>query len=356
MPIDYSKTIVVNITEEGETTTLSMLNMSEEDYSAAIETVLGAEAISGDIDIAGRPWRYSREQNMQPEESFSMYQYSIVFLDIDDMQNRLRALAMNFLVIGIFAIAVILLISALIANRAILPVEESMARQRRFVADASHELKTPIAVIAANAEAARDAALAGTGISTTHWIDNIVDETTRMEELVESLLNLAKTKEIRTVYTHFDLTAVACEEADRVEVILFERNITFDFVPYASQNESLIVRSDRAKVQAALSVLLENAVKYTPEKGRVVVSVGKKSVSSAFVSVSNTGVYIPPEDISHIFERFYRADRSRNSDTGGHGIGLSLAKEIALSLGGELTASSVPHVDGGATNIFTLSI
>ena len=158
----------------------------------------------------------------------------------------------------------------------------------------------------------------------------------------------------------FARLAAVREEANRVEAFLFEKNIAFLFeLPVVLPDESIIIRSDRTKVQSVISVLLENAVKYTPDGGRVTLTIDKanepkRPKGSLYVSVANTGEYIPPEDLAHIFDRFFRTDRSRNSETGGHGIGLSIAKEIARSLGGELTAASVPRADGGAINTFKL--
>ena len=244
-----------------------------------------------------------------------------------------------------------------------------MARQRRFVADASHELKTPIAVIAANAEAAKDAVYrtecpalidGEKTTSVTRWIDNITEEANHMNDLIKNLLSLAKADEMKKNMTTFDLFETIRAEADRVEAFLFEKNIAFVF-DSPPQGEPLLVCSDRSKVQSILSVLFENAVKYTQDGGRVTITAGKaedakKPKISVMVSVSNTGDYIPPGDIERVFDRFYRADRSRNSATGGHGIGLSIAKEIARTLDGELTAASNPGPDGSAINTFTLYI
>ena len=491
IPVDYTKSFVANIMSGGETTVFSMIDLGVEDYAAAVETALGRGTPSGLVFISGRAWRYSVE--WEPSFShpgvFVPYQSSIVFLDVDDTQRRLGELALSLFLIGIMAVGAILLISLLVANRAIRPVEESMARHRRFVADASHELKTPIAIIAANAEAARGAVSAGevsageaegaggaivagegegaggaigegavgeegaggaivageggeegagdavvageaegegagdafvaaeggeegaggaivageaegegagdaiiageaegaggeivagevegegagsaaSGVESqaaARWIGNITDEANRMGGLVESLLALAKAEETKAESASFDLAQAVCEEADRVEAALFEKGIPFDLDLRMPQGGQLIVRSDRAKVQAVLSVLLENAVKYTTEGGRVVMAAGLagprkgriKPKPGVYVTVSNTGAFIPPADIAHIFDRFYRADRSRNSGTGGHGIGLSIAKEIARALDGELTAASVPDTDGNAINTFTLFI
>ena len=353
LPVDYSKSFVINIMNDGSITAFSMLDMDNDVYLGAIESVAENETASGYLTIADRTWRY----NLEPGSPFVSYQYSIVFLDVEDTNRGLGALAASLFVIGIISVVAILLISLHIANRAILPVEESITGQRRFVADASHELKTPIAIIAANAEAANNAVLDAYGdervksSDISKWIGNIADEAQRMGGLVENLLVLAKAEEKRIDHEMFDLITSVYEETNRVEAFLFENNI--EFVIDHPQNGALNVRSDRMKVKAALSVLLENAVKYTPIGGRVVVTVGNTK-AGAYISVSNTGAFIPSENLSLIFERFYRSDPSRNSETGGHGIGLSIANEIARSLGGALTAVSVPRPEGGAVNTFTL--
>lgn len=367
IPVDYTKSFVVNIANNGSITVFSMLDMDNDTYLAAIESVLEAGAPSGSVSISDRIWRFSIDQSTS---SISPYKYSIVYLDIQDSNRWLGALAASLFVIGIIAVGAIFLISLFAANRAIRPVEESMIRQRRFVADASHELKTPIAVIAANAEAANDAAYevekraaetgggdgGGNGTAAiSRWIGNIADEATRMGELVESLLTLAKAEEKQVALVPFDLVGAVCEEADRVEAFLFEKDISFDFELKAQGDAPLTICSDRPKVQAAISVLLENAVKYTPEKGRVTVTISKgngsaRAANGVSVAVSNTGAYIQPDDLAQIFDRFFRADPSRSSETGGHGIGLSIAKEIARTLGGELTATSVRVCAAGQTD------
>ena len=388
IPVDYSKSFVANIMEGGETTVFSMLDLDNEDYVGAIKTALTNGTPSGDVTIAGRSWRYSMDLGpaISRPGAFTAYQSSIVFLDVEDTNRRLGELALSLFVIGVVAVGAILLISLLVANRAIRPVEESMGRQRRFVADASHELKTPIAIIAANAEAAKDAVcetidnpmiFPGYGVEAAgkeevaRWIDNITYEANRMGSLVENLLTLAKAGERRADNASFDLVGAVYEEADRVEAFLFEKNISFDIDLLSPPESFKSVCSDREKVQAVLSVLLENAVKYTPEDGCASIAVGngtgnkydqdvmkgaKNNKHAVYVEVSNTGEYIAPDDLERIFDRFFMADRSRNSEAGGHGLGLSIAKEIALSLGGELTAGSIQCADGSAINTFTLYI
>jgi len=369
--VDYSKSFVININSDGTITVFSMLDIKDTDYVYAVKTVLEKDSSSGELNMAGRVWQYNMKDAAELRQAGVMtsYKSSIVFLDVEDAMRGIRELAVSLLLFGLLAIAGILLVSLLVANRAIQPVEESMFRQRRFVADASHELKTPIAVIAANAEAAKDAVFRiespafedGENVTgVTRWIDNISDEAIHMDALIKNLLALARADEAKINAAPFDLYDAIRAEAERVEAFLYEKNIVFVFEP-PPQTGSLTVCSDRAKTQAILSVLFENAVKYTSDGGRVSITAGntednKKSKNSAWVAVSNTGEYIPPEDIKQVFDRFYRADRSRSSETGGHGIGLSIAMEIVRTLKGELTAESKLTLDGTAVNTFTLYI
>ena len=365
--VDYSKYFVVNIDDEGQLAVFSMIEITDADCLYAVNTVMDRPSSYGTINMSGHVWQYSMKDasDLSLAGSFVSYESSIVFLDIDEPLSGLRELALSLLVIGFVAIGAIFLVSLLVANRAIRPVEESMARQRRFVADASHELKTPIAVIAANAEAAKDAVfrvdVSEDAAGVTRWIDNITVEANHMDALIKSLLTLAKADEVKINESSFDLFEAIRAEADRVETFLYEKNIAFIFEPPSPDDEPLFVYSDRSKTQAILSVLFENAVKYTPDGGRVTITAGKtentkKPKNGVWVSVANTGDFIPPEEIDRVFDRFYRADLSRYSETGGHGIGLSIAKEMAHTLKGELTVTSVKDPAGAATNTFTLYI
>jgi len=369
IPVDYSKSFVANIKDD-DIVIFSMLDIAYEEYEYAVKTVIEKGSVSGELDMADRTWQYCIKQSSdQPQGTVAAaYESSIIFLDVEEASRGLRELAISLFVIAIVAIGAILLVSLLVANRAIRPVEDSIIRQRRFVADASHELKTPIAVIAANAEAAKDAVYrtdcpalidSENAASVTRWIDNISDEAYHMDSLVKNLLALARAEELEILAVPFDVYDAIRAEADRVETFLFEKNITFAFDPPPQNDEPLIDCSDRAKMQSILAILFENAVKYTPDGGRVTITAGKteqekEGQHSVWISVSNTGAYIPPEDIARIFDRFFRADRSRNSETGGHGIGLSIAREIARTLGGKLTATSVKDQGGDAVNTFTL--
>ncbi|MDR1795907.1 MAG: hypothetical protein LBR44_00440 [Clostridiales Family XIII bacterium] len=346
IPVDYAKSFVANIYEDGQVAVFSRLNMEQSEYEdALLATTVKGEG-TGEVRLSGRVWKYSitSGSGRGPET----YDQSIVFLDVDEQTQELRSLAVSLFVIGACAIAAVFFVGFLLANRAIAPVEQGIARQRRFVADASHELKTPLAVIAMNAEAARCSDEPG------EWIGNIEAETGRMGRLIESLMNLARSEDAKIERKGFDLVRAAEEEAERVETVLFEKGIAFEVDKPSGQ---IGIHSDRAELMQALSVLLDNAVKYTSPGGRVTVRIAKADDGKqAFVSVSNTGDFIAPPDMAHIFERFYRADKSRNSGTGGHGIGLSIAKTIMDRLGGGIEAASDPTPDGRAVNTFKLYV
>ncbi|MDR1815185.1 MAG: HAMP domain-containing histidine kinase [Clostridiales Family XIII bacterium] len=360
IPVDYSKSFVANVFADGQVTVFSQIDLGEEQYQQAVEAALSSPDMEGTVWLDGREWMYS----LAGSGGFGAdaYEESIVFLDVDDTNRQLRLLALSLVLVGVCAIGAVFFVSYQVSNRAIAPVEAGMERQRRFVADASHELKTPLAVIAMNAEAARYSD------DPAEWLGNIEAETGRMGRLIENLMNLARSEEARVERAAFDLAAAVEEEAGRIEAPLFERGVALSIEKDAAH---LGVRTDQGEFMQALTVLLDNAVKYTHEGGKVTVHVGAAScrppnaalpvaahgeTNRAYVSVANTGDFIAPPDMERIFDRFYRADKSRNSGTGGHGIGLSIAKTVMERLGGELTCQSDPQPDGSALNTFTLTI
>ena len=359
IPVDYDRSFVANIMPDGQITVFSLIEMSDMDFFSAVQSALTIEESrhakyniygrSSPLHIKGESWNYKVITSMQSTSDFAEYQTSIVFINTEEELGRLRALGFALFVICAGSIMVILLFGYFFANRAMVPVQASMDRQRRFVADASHELKTPITVISMNAEAARGST---NGEEIANNLSNIEVETTRMDGLVRDLISLAREEEIKPKVSQFDLVEALEEETGRVETVLFEKEI--DFV-CQKPDVPVLVHTDREKLKTVISILLDNAVKYTPTGGYVkAIIIPGTGKTHSQVIIENAGPYMPPEDLSKIFERFYRADKSRNSDTGGHGMGLSIAKEITRGLGKQLKAESAPHVDGGAINRFTV--
>jgi len=348
---DFSRACVINRYGDGSFSVISGIDFEEADYQRVIEMADAEMRSKGSFIYQGRAWKFRRVESSDNNIFVADYETAYVFLDITSSTARLHNLLLNLVVIGIVSIVVVLLLSMRLANRAIAPVDAAIERQRRFVADASHELKTPLAIIGTNAEAARGADDVGV------WLDNIEEETGRMGRLIENLLALAKTEEKRLEISAFDLMDAIEEETMRVEPLCFDKGIAFRI---ENAGMRMGVRSDRGKLQQAISCLLENAVKYTPRGGEIVVRAWRADrAEKAYVSVSNTGNLIEAKDLPHLFDRFYRVDKSHNSTTGGHGIGLSIAYTIAESLDGGIRAESVrvpsDTPGGGAMNTFTLN-
>jgi signal transduction histidine kinase len=282
----------------------------------------------------------------------------MVLMNIDATDRSMARLLTSMFVIGGCVLAGLFLLSLLFSNRAIRPVEEGLRRQRQFVADASHELKTPLAIIDANAEAAAaDPSEAGL------WVGRIGEESGRMRGLIDDLLLLARSEDAADIPEEklpVDLKQLAGSEIERVEAVLFERGIEVELAPAAesgyADDAPVVVQASPSRVQQVFLILLDNAMKYTPRGGRITVETGR-SRRYGFFKVANTGEGISPEDMPHVFDRFYRADKARTSvqapgaEHGGHGLGLSIAKAVTERAGGRISAAS----SGGVTT-FTVEL
>jgi two-component system OmpR family sensor kinase len=222
--------------------------------------------------------------------------------------------------------------------------EEALERQRRFAADASHELRTPLTAISGHARMLDEWALEEDPERAKRSVGVIRGEAGRMRNLVESLLSLTRGDEgARLEVGRHDLGAVA-EEAAQAARDAADGKVSVEYVPPEREIQATF---DRGRVLQAASILLDNAVKYTPEGGSVAVRLREEDGRVA-LEVSDTGVGIPEDELPLVFERFHRADPSRAD--GGAGLGLSIARQIAESHGGEIRARSAP----GEGSTFTL--
>jgi two-component system, OmpR family, sensor kinase len=223
-------------------------------------------------------------------------------------------------------------------------LEETLSRQRRFAADASHELRTPLTSISGHARMLDEWALDGDKETARRSVGTIREEAGRMRGLIESLLTLTRGDEGAPMEVgRYDLGAVGKEATETARAAV-DGKLSVDFVPI---EQEVTATFDRERVLQVASILLDNAVKYTPDGGSVTVSVGEGDGSVA-LAVSDTGVGISEEQLPLIFERFYRADPSRSE--GGAGLGLSIARQIAEAHGGQIGAESTP----GTGSTFTL--
>ena len=255
-----------------------------------------------------------------------------------------KSLALTLVGAAIAALAAFFVISLFFSRWALRPVEQTWRSQRQFIADASHELKTPLTVILADASIALEHP-ERTVESQRQWIEGIQVEGQRMQGLVEDMLALAKhdTAEVDAQATmgkqqeKLDLADMAQRAVLQFEAVAFERGVEIDVAE--SSSTSVFIGGVRGDIERVLGILIDNACKYAEAGSRVVVGT-KREGKHAVIQVNNTGTPIPSSDLPHIFDRFWRADEARTSGAGGYGLGLSIARSIVEEHGGTLSAQS----------------
>ena len=294
-----------------------------DELTAILQDCLSQDRREG--TIATYHLRYLRQDN-------GLYE-KLAFVDMSMEQAVLRKTMGSYLFIALASLLLLLGVSILLSRWATRPVEKAWTQQRQFLSDASHELKTPLTVILSNAELLEQAQLSD---KPARWTDNILSEAGRMRSLVEEMLTLARADNmVRTaVLTEVSLSDIAADCALAFEPVAFEAGKSLDY----TLAENITVLGDGEKLRQLISVLLDNAIKYGADGGTVTLSL-EKTDRQAKLTVSNPGDPIPPEQLGHLFERFYRADDSRGEKSG-FGLGLSIAQTIAAEHKGTLKAES----------------
>ncbi|MBR5753838.1 MAG: HAMP domain-containing histidine kinase [Clostridia bacterium] len=239
-----------------------------------------------------------------------------------------------YAVLSFIMLVLILVLCDFMARRSILPVDEAIRNQQQFIADASHELKTPLTVMLANLDimaASPDATIR----ESAKWVENTKQEAGRMSKLVNEMLFLARSDAAMDMHYNFrliDLAEVANEVTLAAEALAFERNIRLE----TDIRSPAQVVGDAERLKQVIMILGENAAKYVDEGGTVRLTVNDTSHRTVLLTVFNTGRPIPPEKAPHIFDRFYRVDESRVREQGGYGLGLSIAQKIVQKHNGEI--------------------
>jgi heavy metal sensor kinase len=221
-------------------------------------------------------------------------------------------------------------------------LEKAFQKQRQFAADASHELRTPLAIIQAESSLALDKRR--THAEYRRSLELVSQEVIYMSEIVEKLLLLAREDagSEPTSFQEVNVKDLMTELSSDLEALAQEKNVAFILGPM----DDLVVKGDRSKLRQLFLNILDNAIRYTPSGGKVSSSLMRKN-GSALVSISDTGMGIPAEDLPFIFERFYRVDKARSHSNGGLGLGLAIASTIAKLHGGGIEVES--QVGKGST-------
>jgi two-component system sensor histidine kinase CiaH len=261
----------------------------------------------------------------------------IIFLYCGRELSNFRAVLLISVGISFVGMLAVFLLLIFFSGRIVKPVSESYEKQKRFITDAGHEIKTPLTIIDADAE------LVGLDCGENEWLEDIRKQTKRLTALTNDLVYLAKMEEGQKSSTkiEFPLSDVVEETAEsfRARAVNENKKLDIDIQP------EITYCGDEKAIRQLVSILVDNAVKYSD--GIKIISVklegqgGTSKLSKGFrLQVFNSCEHIEPESVKHLFDRFYRAEQSRNSQTGGYGIGLSVAKAVVDAHKGKITADT----------------
>ena len=297
------------------------------DYIAAInsfdaveygEKIIDKRADHGYID----DFRYIKSNNKDSA--------IIVFLNVSREKQSMKSLLLLTLIVSAVSLAIVFVLVELFAGRAIRPIANNIKMQKQFITDASHELKTPLTSISTSLDV----------ISMEHgedeWTENIKNQTGRMTKLVSELVTLSRLDEDMPLpdKEQFSLSNLGWEIVEIYEAQAKGKNKKFS----AEIEDNIDLYGDKAAVGQLLSVLLDNAIRYSDDNGDIRLSIYKKK-NKPRIEVFNTCHYDTPPDTNRLFDRFYRPDESRSRETGGTGVGLSIAKAVVTAHGGTISAS-----------------
>ena len=306
-------------------------NYTEEEAEAATLSVLESEEDRGVLEED--ELRFLRQSRADGE-------IAVAFGDISMELNSLRAQAIHSLLIGLGALAGFFLISLFLSRSMIRPVEQAWAERKQFIADASHEFKTPLTVVLSNIEMLTAHNIQADEKS-RRWMDNIQAESFRMKHLLEAMLTLVRYDQIAEQKTH---NQVNFSFVIKRSLMTFEPAIYESGLRLAEHIADLVfVNGDPEKLRQLTDILLDNAQKYSNRGGLITVSL-VAAEKRAHLTVSNEGESIPANELPRIFRRFYRLDKSRK-EHGGYGLGLAIAQDIVRAHDGKVWAESKDGVN-----------
>lgn len=292
-------------------------SVSDDDLSSMAQSVLDGGKKMGKID----GYSYLIDKT----DSYTL----VVFLDSTDFDATFSALIRYTMIFSAVSLVVIFLAAVWLSKLIIRPLEKSHELQRRFISDAGHELKTPVAVIDTNAEV-----LEGE-IGENKWLNNIRYENNRMSLLIKELLSLVKAEKSAGEKQQVDLSRIVIGELLPFESVAFEKELRIN---YDKVEDDIFVNGNNGQLSQLVSILIDNAISYSYPDTEIDVSLSRDR-GKAILSVTNSADEISADKAERIFDRFYRIDDAR-TDGSHYGLGLSIAKSIVDSHGGEITLSS----------------
>ena len=256
---------------------------------------------------------------------------TIVVINTKNISNKLSLMLFISVIVWISIELIVYFISKKITKWIIKPAVESFNKQKDFIADASHELKTPLAVIMASADELKS------DKKNTKYIENIKFESDRMNKLITGLLDLSKLENETNInnYKEENISKIVEKISLTFEGIAFENNLNIE----SDIEKNIMFKCSKDEIEKLISILLDNAIKHSYKESVIHINLFKEK-NSIIIEVKNNGDPINPGDEEKIFERFYRADKSRNRDANRYGLGLAIAKNIVTNHNGFIKASS----------------
>ena len=293
-----------------------------------LDVVSNWRAQEGEVSVFGR--KNEREQVtriMMTAKTVVNHDGSVqtvyVGKDVTAMYNGLQKSTYAMVVLGIVALLLATVLGHILSGRAMVPLREAYEKQRQFAADASHELRTPLAVVMASADLLEN----DPSITTTF-----------LKRLVSDLLLVARSdnKALKLKLQKFDAAELLSQTARLMQPLADKKHIALDI----RNCDAHVIQADEQKIKQLMLILVDNAVKYTPDGGEVHVGFEKAPRGRVRFFVQDTGIGIAKEDQRRIFDRFYRVDKARSREMGGNGLGLSIAQEIVNLHQGSIEVTS----------------
>lgn len=276
------------------------------------------------------PNRFGKTENFYYKTFNVNGQNILIAFDATDNLASVHSTQVKLVLSLLLIFGILFIIVYLMSFKVFQPIKDAFMKQKQFVSNASHELKTPLSIISANTDVLKQT-------EENQWLDNIKNQTERLNDLVNDMLDMAKIDENKPILTkeEFDLSDEIIKNTLPFDAVAFEKGKTLmlDVQP------NIIYQGDRQSVKKVINILLDNAVKYANYNGVIKVSFHKKN-SRTILSVFNTGSAVPDKEANKVFERFYRIDNSRSRSSGGSGLGLSIAKAIADANRWKISATS----------------
>ncbi|HBI52512.1 MAG TPA: hypothetical protein DDX72_06985 [Ruminococcaceae bacterium] len=303
---------------------------NEDEIGEAAESIAAQNSENGYIRLSDVSYRYFVKQ--------SGGRTRVIFIDRTNQIETMGRLLIVLIAVGIGALILLFPISVLVSGWIVKPISRAWSSQKEFFANASHELKTPLTVISANIDVITSEP-EKTVSEQDKWFEYIKSETGKMSKLINQMLYLSKDdrEETKLLMSEFNASEAIEGVCLATEALAFENGHTL----VTEIEPDISCKGDREMIERLANILIDNAIRHSVGSEEVKVALHHKK-NRNILTVSNKGEYIPPEELSRLFDRFYRTDKSRTSSTGGFGLGLSIAKAIADKHKGMLTAASSP--------------